>query len=48
MLGLASGGEESLAQKIIEFVENSSEAYPNRDRYSLIGPNSNTYTQGAR
>ena len=30
-------------QKVIEFIENSKENYPYLKRYSLAGPNSNTY-----
>ncbi|MBI5139380.1 DUF3750 domain-containing protein [Candidatus Nomurabacteria bacterium] len=45
MLGVIDGDENSIAKKISEFIEGSKEQYKNRDRYSLTGPNSNTYTQ---
>lgn len=45
LLGQIEGGEGSIAQKIIEFIENSKEAYPYKGRYVLTGPNSNTYIQ---
>lgn len=38
------GGEDSLAKRICDFLESSFAAYPYADRYSVFGPNSNTYT----
>ena len=37
------GDENSLAQKIIKFIEKSKESYPYKDKYFIAGPNSNTY-----
>jgi hypothetical protein len=42
LLGQADG---DLAKRMIEFVENSPNNYPFCYRYSLTGPNSNTYVQ---
>jgi len=39
------GDEESLAHKMIEFIENSKNKYPYCHRYVGLGPNSNTYIQ---
>jgi hypothetical protein len=45
VLGAIEGGEGSEAQKAVEYIENSKETYPYCSRYSLIGPNSNTYVK---
>ncbi len=45
VLGIISGSESSLAADMINFIEKSFEKYPSTSRYSLLGPNSNTYTQ---
>lgn len=45
LLGQIEGGENSAAQKMCEFVENSIHAYKDKGRYFLFGPNSNTYIQ---
>jgi len=45
ILGKVEGGEGSLAQKMTESVSQSTTYYPHRNRYSLLGPNSNTYVQ---
>lgn len=42
-LGMIEGGEGSLAQKMVEFIESSPTAYPFCLSYSLLGPNSNSY-----
>ena len=39
------GNNNSVAQSIIECIEQSPEIYPYRDHYGLRGPNSNTYVQ---
>lgn len=45
LLGAIEGGEDSLACKMINFIERSPERYPYKDTYRLLGPNSNTYIQ---
>ncbi len=45
LLGQIEGEENSAAQKMCAFVENSIQTYADKDRYSLFGPNSNTYIQ---
>jgi len=45
LLGLIEGEENSITQKIIEFIESSKENYPYCNQYSFFGPNSNTYIQ---
>lgn len=45
LIGSIEGDENSTAQKLVNFVENSYLNYPFRDRYFFIGPNSNTYPQ---
>jgi len=45
LVGYIEGGEDSLAKKIIDFIETSSRDYIYRNQYSFIGPNSNTYAQ---
>lgn len=45
LLGSIEGDENSLAQRVADFIEKSTTAYPPRDRYRLGGPNSNTYIQ---
>lgn len=37
------GGENSLANKMCDFIENSSNNYKHKDKYWAIGPNCNTY-----
>lgn len=39
------GNENSMAKKIIDFIENSKENYPYCHKYFFAGPNSNTYAQ---
>jgi len=39
------GGEDSLAHQMADMIENSPEAYPRWNIYSLLGPNSVTYGQ---
>lgn len=39
------GNENSLAQKVIKFIEKSKESYPYNHKYFLWGPNSNTYAR---
>lgn len=43
-LGSIEGDENSLAQKMAEFIESSKESYPYLHKYFVTGPNSNTYT----
>jgi Protein of unknown function (DUF3750). len=45
LLGYVEGGSDSLAKKIIDFIETSPKNYIYRNQYSFIGPNSNTYAQ---
>lgn len=45
LVGSIEGGENSLAEKMATFIENSGDTYPFKERYSLFGPNSNTYVQ---
>jgi len=45
LLGHIEGGENSPAQKMCEFVENSIHTYKDKKNYFLFGPNSNTYIQ---
>ena len=45
LLGFIEGDENSVAQKMIDFMEKSKETYPYTFEYSLTGPNSNTYLQ---
>ena len=39
------GDENSLAQKIFDFIDNSPKNYKFLNEYFLLGPNSNTYVQ---
>jgi cytidyltransferase-like protein len=41
--GMIEGGEGSMAQDISTFILESKNTYPNKENYSLLGPNSNTY-----
>lgn len=45
LLGVIEGDETSIAARMINCIECSPETYPFRDRYSFLGPNSNTYIQ---
>ena len=45
VLGVIEGDEGSLAHRMAEFIEASPETYSSCHRYSLTGPNSNTYAQ---
>jgi hypothetical protein len=45
LLGYVEGDDNSLAKKIIDFIETSPQNYIYRDQYSFVGPNSNTYAQ---
>jgi hypothetical protein len=40
-----SGPEHSLAHRLVEATEASISNYQHKNRYSLVGPNSNTYIQ---
>lgn len=42
---LISVVEGELAQKVIDYIEQSDRMYPYCYQYSLVGPNSNTYVQ---
>lgn len=44
-IGSIEGDENSPAQGMAEFIENSFNTYPYQNQYSLLGPNSNTYVQ---
>jgi hypothetical protein len=37
------GDDGSLAKRMADFIDESVTAYPYKDRYALLGPNSNTY-----
>ena len=43
--GYVEGDENSIAEKVIIFIENSKENYPYCNYYRFLGPNSNTYAQ---
>jgi hypothetical protein len=45
LIGHIEGDENSEAQRVVNFIENSYATYPYRDRYFFLGPNSNTYLQ---
>jgi len=45
LLGMVEGDENSLAKKVLDFIEQSSEKYPYCNKYKIWGPNSNTYAQ---
>ena len=45
LLGYIEGDENSTAKKVAEFIKNSKTIYPYCYKYSLRGPNSNTYAQ---
>lgn len=45
LLGKLEGGENSYAQEMCEFIENSVFTYKYKNIYKLFGPNSNTYIQ---
>jgi hypothetical protein len=45
LLGSLEGNAGSEAERMVEFIENSSLSYLNKDKYSFFGPNSNTYAQ---
>lgn len=45
IIGFTSGDEESLARGMIDFIEDSPNSYTYSDKYSFLGPNSNTYPQ---
>ena len=42
LLGFVEG---EIAQKVIDYIENSKTNYPYCNEYSFLGPNSNTYAQ---
>jgi len=39
------GDKNSISEKMINFIKTTPDSYPNLERYTLIGPNSNTYCQ---
>ena len=45
MLGYIEGDSGSIAEQVINFVEQSKATYPYLNKYFLVGPNSNTYIQ---
>ena len=45
LLSFIEGGPDSVAHQMTEFIEASPKTYPHCYKYSLKGPNSNTYTQ---
>jgi hypothetical protein len=45
LMGSIEGNEGSLAHHLTEYIQNSENDYPYRNKYSLSGPNSNTYAQ---
>ena len=45
LAGMLEGDEDSPAHRMITFIEASAYSYPHRERYWLLGPNSNTYVQ---
>jgi Protein of unknown function (DUF3750) len=45
LLGHIEGDDTSIAKKVVDFIEKSNDTYPYNYKYSLRGPNSNTYVQ---
>jgi len=45
VLGYIEGDENSIVKQVIDFIEKSKENYPYCDKYSFLGPNSNTYVK---
>jgi hypothetical protein len=45
LIKVIEGDENSIAEKMVKFIEESPKAYPYKDTYSFLGPNSNTYAQ---
>ena len=45
LAGYIDGKADSIAKKMVNFIENSNKNYPYCYKYSLTGPNSNTYIQ---
>ena len=45
LIGSIEGGEDSLADYMSAFIQNSPAAYPFSQTYRALGPNSNTYAQ---
>ncbi len=45
ILGMTEGDENSIAKKMIDFIESSHANYAYGDGYRFRGPNSNTYAQ---
>ena len=45
LLGMIEGLEGSIAYRMADLIEASPQTYPYCDRFSLRGPNSNTYVQ---
>jgi hypothetical protein len=43
--GFVEGDEYSMAKNMADFIENSKNIYPYREKFVLLGPNSNTYGQ---
>lgn len=43
LLNMITGEENSTAQQMVQFIENSPINYPYNDKYSLFGPNCGTY-----
>lgn len=45
LMSFIEGGDNSLAERMATFIESSGTTYPFKERYSIFGPNSNTYVQ---
>jgi len=45
LIGRIEGSEDSLAQRMLAFIQNSPTLYPFCQEYRTLGPNSNSYTQ---
>ena len=45
LIDFIEGDEDSTAKDLAEFIEVNSNSYPLKNKYILIGPNSNTYIQ---
>lgn len=45
LIGFIEEDSNSLAKRMIDFIENSPNTYPYPSKFSLFGPNSNTYPQ---
>lgn len=45
LIKMIEGDDNSLAHRVVNFIENSRENYPDIHRYSFLGPNCGTYIE---